>query len=231
MEGFKRIYKTKANVSIPAYMALIIATIGLMSIPISVAADREKRALRRLRATPVRPQAILIAWVVVYFLVALVGAVLLVVSGKVVCGLRFEGNPLSVFPAFVLSTPSLAAFGFAIASLAQTGRTADIIGIVLFFSIVFLSGATIPWQEPPEGVRMMGHALPLTYVVRLLQGLWFAGAWSGHLNKCGGCRWNPDYRGSNIREDVQMGVKRPGVSLQPAGLVVRPQQFSICTPV
>ncbi len=162
-------------------MALIIATIGLMSIPNSVAADREKRVLRRLRATPVRPQAILIAWVVVYFLVALVGAVLLVVSGKVVCGLRFEGNPLSVFPAFVLSTLSLAAFGFAIASLAQTGRTADIIGIVLFFSMVFLSGATIPWQELPEGVRMMGHALPLTYVVRLLQGLWFAGAWSGHF--------------------------------------------------
>lgn len=167
------------DMSVPAYMALIIATIGLMSIPISVAADREKRVLRRLRATPVRPQAILIAWVVVYFLVALVGAVLLVVSGKVVYGLRFEGNPLSVFLAFVLSTLSFAAFGFMIASLAQTGRTANIIGI--FFPMVFLSGATIPWQELPEGVRMVGHALPLTYVVRLLQGLWFADAWSGHL--------------------------------------------------
>jgi ABC-2 type transport system permease protein len=171
------------DVSVPAYMGLIVAITGLMGIPISVATDREKRVLRRLRATPVRPQTILTAWVVVYLAVTLVGALLLIVAGKLVYGLRFEGNALNVFLAFTLSTLAFLAVGFVIASLAPTGRTANIVGMVLFFPMIFFSGATIPWQELPEGVRTVGYALPLTHVVQLLQGLWFAEAWSDHLVK------------------------------------------------
>lgn len=171
------------DVSVPAYMGLIVAVTGLMSIPISVATDREKQVLRRLRATPVRPQTILAAWVAVYFAVTLVGALLLIVAGKMVYGLRFEGNALDILLAFTLSTLAFLALGFVIASLAPTGRTATIIGMVLFFPMIFFSGATIPWQVLPEGVRMVGYALPLTHVVQLLQGLWFAEAWSAHLVK------------------------------------------------
>lgn len=173
------------DMSVPAYMALVIATTGLMSIPVSVATDREKGVLRRLRAAPVRPQAILTAWVVVYFVVALAGALLLVVVGNGVYNLRFEGNPLNVFLAFTLSTLSFCAFGFMVASLAPTARTATVVGMVLFFPMIFLSGATIPWETFPETVRQAGRLLPLTYVVQLLQGLWFGETWSGHLAKMG----------------------------------------------
>lgn len=173
------------EMSVPAYMAIIIATTGLMSIPISVATDREKRVLRRLRATPVRPQAILIAWIVVYFVITLVGVLLLVLVGKVVYNLRFEGNPLNVFLAFTLSTLSFSAFGFMVASLAPTARTATVAGMAFFFPMIFLSGATIPWQIFPEAMRQVGRILPLTYVVQLLQGLWFGESWGEHLVKVG----------------------------------------------
>ncbi|GFP24715.1 ABC-2 type transport system permease protein [Candidatus Hakubella thermalkaliphila] len=164
-------------------MGIIIAITGLMGIPISVATDREKGVLRRLRATPIRPQIILVGWVVVYFAVTLVGALLLVAVGKIVYNLRFDGNALHVFLAFTLGALSFFALGFVIASLAPTGRTANIVGMVLFFPMMFFSGATFPWKMLPEGVQMVGHVLPLTYVVQLLQGLWFAEPWGEHLLK------------------------------------------------
>ncbi len=171
------------DMSVPAYMGIIIATTGLMSIPISVATDREKRVLRRLRTTPVRPHTIITAWLVMYFGITLVGALLLVAAGKLVYDMRFDGNVLYVFLAFTLGTLSFFALGFVVASLAPTGRTANIVGMVLFFPMIFFSGATIPWQTLSEGVQRVGRALPLTYVVQLLQGLWFGEPWSEHLLK------------------------------------------------
>ncbi|MBM3241190.1 ABC transporter permease [Candidatus Poribacteria bacterium] len=171
------------DISVPAYMGLIIAVTGLMSIPISTATDREKGVLRRLRATPVRLQTILIARIMMYFVMTLVGALLLVAAGKIVYGLRFDGNALYVFLAFIISALSFFALGFVIASLAPTGRTANIVGMALFFPMIFFSGATIPWNVLPDGVQMVGRALPLTYVVKLLQGLWFAEPWNEHLLK------------------------------------------------
>lgn len=81
------------DVSVPAYTAMIIATSGLLSLTISMASYREQGILRRLRATPLRPQAILGAQVIVIFLITLLGMVLLVIAGRLVYGLRFEGNP------------------------------------------------------------------------------------------------------------------------------------------
>lgn len=93
------------------------------------------------------------------------------------------GNALHILLAFTLGALSFFALGFVIASLAPTGRTANIVGMVLFFPMIFFSGATFPWEVLPEGVQMVGHVLPLTYVVQLLQGLWFAEPWGEHLLK------------------------------------------------
>lgn len=85
---------------------------------------------------------------------------------------------LSVLAAFLLSALAFYAIGYLIASLAATARLAQVIGMVIFFPMMFLSGAGMPIQLLPEGLRQVSDFLPLTYVVRLLQGLWFAEAWS-----------------------------------------------------
>ena len=169
------------DVSVPAYMALIIGVTGLMFIPYLVATYREKGILRRLRTTPVRPQTVLTAWAVIYFALNLIGALLLVIAGRIVYGLQFEGSVFYFFLAFFLSSFSFFAVGFMVASLAPTARTASVIGMVLFFPMIFLSGTTFPWEILPDGVKMVGRAMPMTYVVQLLQGLWFAEPWGEHL--------------------------------------------------
>ena len=171
------------DVSVPAYTAMIIASSGLLSLNIAVASQREMGILRRLRATPLRPQTILTAQVAVILLMTLVGMLLLVVAGKSVYGLRFAGNLLSVFAAFLLSSLSFFAVGFVVAGFAPSTRTALIIGMVIFYPMIFLSGATIPRETFPETMRQYSKALPLTHVVTLLRGLWMGEPWTDHLTE------------------------------------------------
>ena len=166
------------DASVPAYAGIIIGTVALMGIPIETAASRETGVLRRYRATPMHPAMYLIASVAVYLLIVLIGMVILVITGKLVFGLRIAGSWLNVFAAIMLSALALFSIGYLIASLLPTARSAQAIGMVIFFPMVFLSGAGMPLQLLPEALRKVSDFLPLSYTVRLIQGLWFGDQWS-----------------------------------------------------
>ncbi len=169
------------DISIPAYTAMIIGTSGLLSISITMSAYRENGVLRRLRTTPLSPFYILAAQVMVVFLMTLLGMALLILAGNLVYHVRFEGNALSVFGGFVLSSLSFFGLGFILAGIMPNARTAQIVGMVLLYPMLFLSGAGFPSELLPEAIKKISAFLPLTYVVNLLRGLWIGDAWSAHL--------------------------------------------------
>jgi ABC-2 type transport system permease protein len=168
------------DISIPSYTAMIIATSGLMSITITLAAYREKGVLRRLRTTPVSPLVVLGAQVIVVFAMTCLGMLLLILAGKLFYHVRFHGNALSVLAGFVLSSLSFFALGFILAGIIPTARTAQIVGLVLLYPMLFLCGAGYPRELLPEAIRKVSAFLPLTYVVNLLRGLWVGETWSLH---------------------------------------------------
>ena len=169
------------DISIPAYTAMIIATSGLLSITITMAAYRENGVLRRFKTTPVSPLVILIAQVIVVFVMTLLGMLLLIIAGKLVYHVKFEGNWLSVLGGFILCSLSFFSLGFILAGLLSSARTAQIVGMVLLYPMLFLSGAGFPRELLPDAIIKLSAFLPLTYVVNLLRGLWIGEAWSAHL--------------------------------------------------
>jgi ABC-2 type transport system permease protein len=171
------------DVSVPAYTSMIIGTTGIMSLTITMSAYREKGILRRLRATPLQPQVILTAQVLVIFLMTILGMGLLILAGKLVYNLRFDGNPLDVALAFVLGSLSFFALGFVLAGVMPTARTAQVIGMVIFYPMLFLSGAGLPLEILPDGIRKISNFLPLTHVVTLLRGLWIGEGWNQHITE------------------------------------------------
>jgi ABC-2 type transport system permease protein len=130
-----------------------------------------------------RPAAYLVADVVVYYLMTLLGVVLLFVVGRLAYHVQFDGNVLSVAAAFTLGTLSFFALGFLVAGLSPSARVAQTIGMVGGFPMMFLSGAGMPLELLPENVRSISRYLPLTYVVKLLRGLWFGEPWGEHLTE------------------------------------------------
>lgn len=169
------------DISIPSYTAMIIATTGLMSNTITLAIYREQGILRRLRTTPVSPFVILSAQVVVLFAMTAAGVFLLMLAGKFVYQVQFEGDALSLLVAFTLASMSFFGIGFLLASVMPTARTAQIVAMVLLYPMIFLSGAGLPRELLPESLQKIANLLPLTYVVNLMRGLWFGDPWSQHI--------------------------------------------------
>jgi ABC-2 type transport system permease protein len=171
------------DVSTPAYFAMIIGSTGLMSIPISVSSYRERGVLRRFRATPLRPVSIIGAQVAVNFVMTLAGAVLLVIAAWLVYHMQFKGAVGAVLIGLALSTLSFFAIGFLVASLARTSRISTVLGMLLYFPNLFLSGATVPKEIFPAAMRSASKIFPMTHVVNLMQGLWFGDPWGKHLTE------------------------------------------------
>ena len=169
------------DISVPAYTAMIVATTGLVGLTITMAAYRENGILRRLRTTPINPLVVLMAQVIVLFMMTFLGMILLILAGKLVYHLRFEGNVLSVLAGFTLSSLSFFAIGFVLAGLMPTARTAQVVGMVILYPMLFLSGAGFPRELLPETIIKISRFLPLTYVVTLLRGLWIGETWSQHI--------------------------------------------------
>jgi ABC-2 type transport system permease protein len=166
------------DVTVPAYIGLVIVTVALIGIPIQTAASRELGILRRYRVTPLRPVTYLVADVITYYLMTLVGTVLLIVLGALAFGVRLEGNVLDVLAGFTLSALSFFALGYLLASLAPSARVAQTVGMVLAYPMMFLSGASLPLEALPAGLRQVADFIPLTYVVKLMRGLWVGDSWS-----------------------------------------------------
>jgi ABC-2 type transport system permease protein len=171
------------DITMPAYTALILGTIGLLGVPITTSGYREQGVLRRFRATPMRPLTYIIADLLTNLTMTLLGMAILIGVGWALYKVRFEGQVLSVFIAVVFSGLTMFAIGYLIVSLAPGARTTQVLGMVIFYPMMFLSGASIPLEVMPEGVRKISNFLPLTHVVTLLRGLWFGEGWGDHLTE------------------------------------------------
>ena len=156
----------------PVLTALVVATLALMGIPIEVATSRETKVLRRYRATPMRPAVYIGATVLVSLVMIAAGFVLLLLTGWLVYGLAMPSDPAGFAAGLILSSASFVSLGFLVASLAPTARAAQITGTVIFFPLMFLSGAAVPPVFFPPGVKRVSEALPLTHAVELLQAAW-----------------------------------------------------------
>lgn len=84
-----------------------------------------------------------------------------------------------IIPAILLSAFSFFAVGFVLAGVMPTPRTAQAVGMAIFYPMLFLSGAAMPRFIMPETVQQVAQLLPLTHVVILLEDIWFQGIWNG----------------------------------------------------
>jgi ABC-2 type transport system permease protein len=169
------------DVSMPAYSALILGTIGLLSVPITTAGYRQQGVLRRFRATPMHPLTYIVSDLLTNLAMTILGMALLFTVGWLLYRVQFGGNILLLLFAVILSGLAMSSMGYLIASIASGARVAQVIGMVIFYPMMFLSGAGMPIELLPPSVQRVSDFLPLTYVARLLRGLWFGEPLVDHL--------------------------------------------------
>lgn len=154
------------------YVAVVIAAIAMVALPVHVAGYRERGILRRFRASSIPGRAVVTSQVAVGVAASTIGALVLIVIGVLLYDAVLPESPLMAVAMFALSTVSLLALGFLVATIARSARAAQAVGMILFFPMWLLSGAGPPPAVLTEGMRTVSDFLPLTYAVRALQDPW-----------------------------------------------------------
>lgn len=169
------------DVSTPGYINMIIAVTGLMSFPLTLAQYRERKILKRFMVTPVKPVEILLSQFFVNILMTVLGLVVLVVLGKAVFDLHFFGNLFEAIVAFIIILLGIFSIGLLIGGLSKNMKVCTAIAYIIYFPMLFLSGATIPIEIMPQSIINISKALPMTYGVNLLKGIWLGGHLADHV--------------------------------------------------
>ena len=172
---------TFVRVGLPVLASVLISLSGVLSLVTIIAIYREGGILKRLRATPLRPQTILTAHVLVKLALTLVTLALMVLAGKRYYPVNVSVPIVGFAIALLISTWSILSIGFLIASIVPTARFAQPIGAAILYPMIALCGLFVPLESLPPALHAAARLLPLTYSVSLLEGIWKGEPWSAHI--------------------------------------------------
>jgi len=169
------------RVGVPFLRSFLITLSAVLSLVTIISIYREGGILKRLRATPLRPQTILTAHVLVKLLLTGVTLLLMLLVGKRYYPIGIHAPLVSFTIALLISTWSILSIGFLIASVVPTARFSQPIGALILYPMVGLSGLFVAVESLPPKLQIVARILPLTYAVSLLEGIWKGDAWLVHV--------------------------------------------------
>jgi ABC-2 type transport system permease protein len=170
-----------SGAGLPVLVSLLIAVSAVLSLVTIISIYREGGILKRLRATPLRPYTILTAHVIVKLLLTAATLTLMLMAGRRYFPPGAHVPWFSFTIALMISTWSILSVGFLIASIVPTARFAQPIGAIILYPMFAVSGLFVPVKALPPALHAVALALPLTYAVNLLKGIWNGDGWITHM--------------------------------------------------
>jgi ABC-2 type transport system permease protein len=160
------------NYYVPAYVALVTASVGLVSLPTHIASDRERGVLKRYRASGVSAWALVGAQVVVTFVISSVSALVLVAVAMPTHDVVSPDSVPLVLGGFVLVALSFAAIGVLLGAVLPSSRAAQALGVLLWFVLLIVGGAGPPPEVLSGVMGTIGDMTPLRQAIDVIQDGW-----------------------------------------------------------
>ena len=162
----------------PAYIALVLTSVGIVGLPGHLTGYRERGVLRRFRASSLSIWRIFGAQGLVSLVTAAIGGILILIAGVFAFHVSLPQNPLLVILAFLVSALSFTSLGLLLGAVLPTSRAAQGVGLVLFFLMLILGGAGPPPEAMTHLMRVVGDFTPMQHAVTLLQNAWQGLGWN-----------------------------------------------------
>jgi ABC-2 type transport system permease protein len=159
-------------------MALVAASLGLITLPTHLAEYRDRGVLRRFEASAIPLSSVLGAQVMVTIVIALLGSLLVVGAGAAAYDVHAPEAVPAVFAAFILTALAFASIGVFLGVAFPTARASQGAGILLWFVMLILGGAGPPLEVLSDAMRMVGDATPLSHAITLIQDPWLGFGWN-----------------------------------------------------
>ena len=166
------------NYYMPSYFGLVMMAIGTVALPVHLAGYRERGVLRRFRASSFSVWSVLGSQMMVTAVIALAGSILVTIVGFAAYSPELPKSPGLLAAAFLIGTISFSCFGFFLGAVLPSTRSAQGIGLILFFVMMILGGAGPPPEVLNGAMGVVGKATPLRYAILMLQDPWLGFGWN-----------------------------------------------------
>lgn len=155
-----------------SYVAL--STVGIccsafMSIPISIVEYQSQGVLKRMYCSPCSPVRLLACDTVASGVMAIVSTLILTFAAVVIFGYRMAGNVILYMGVWFLTMISMFSIGLMVASLCRSTKSMNVVTSLIYFPMLLFSGATIPAEVFPRGLRAIADVMPLGVGINLLK--------------------------------------------------------------
>jgi ABC-2 type transport system permease protein len=176
----QRMWFNAANTStwylVPGLIVLIMTLVGAFLTALVMAREWERGTLEALFVTPVRPVEILLAKIIPYFGVGMLGLALCLLSARFLFEVPMYGSLIVVVFSSMLYLIVAVSLGLVISSVTRNQFLASQVALIAtFMPSMMLSGFLFDLRNVPTAVRVVGHVLPATYFMDLIKTLFLAG--------------------------------------------------------
>ena len=161
---------------VPGLIVLIMTLIGALLTALVMAREWERGTLEALFVTPVRAGEILMAKMIPYFALGMVGLALCILAAKFLFEVPIRGSISILVAVSMLYLLVALSIGLLISSVTKSQFVSSMATLLItFLPALFLSGFLFDLRSMSAAVRIISYALPARYYVTLLQTVFLAG--------------------------------------------------------
>ncbi len=154
------------------YVGVVLAAMGLITVPVHMATHRELGVLRRFRSSGLSAGVLVASEILLGAVLGTVAAASVLAAGAAIYGLRMPADPVGVLGWYVAGLACFIAIGVALGSLLPSGRSANALGNLVFVPMLLLGGGGPPRAVMTGAMRTVSDVLPLSHLVGGLRQSW-----------------------------------------------------------
>jgi ABC-2 type transport system permease protein len=160
---------------LPGLFALTTMAGSFFGVSYLMVNERENEVLRRYRVTPVSPVTVVLANGVRSMATVTASLLLQWFLAWLFFGITIEGSILYTVLVLLVGALAFVSLGLILGCIAKDMRTAPALANLIFFPMMFLSGAAIPFFLLPGWIQVIARLMPATYLIEALQGVMVRG--------------------------------------------------------
>jgi ABC-2 type transport system permease protein len=164
--------RTTANAQVTKYIDFLVPGLVGFSILVSpmfslvsISSEYKRvKLFKQLSLTPLTKMEWLASKVLFYIVLSTVSFLLMVVVGVFAFGANIVLS-LWLIPFLVLGPMFFASLGMLVGTISKNTETASVVGNIITFPMMFLSGTFFPITLMPTYLQYFAHVLPLFYII------------------------------------------------------------------
>ena len=150
--------------------------VGVFLTSVVMAREWERGTFESLFVTPVQRLELILAKMIPYFLVAMTGMILCLITGHLLYELPMRGSLILILGTTMLYLVMALGLGLVISAMTKNQFLACQMALLLsFLPTIMLSGFLYDLHTAPLGIRIISRFLPMPYFLQMLKSLLLTG--------------------------------------------------------